>query len=109
MDELAIARIRRFCHEAVPENARDELRVEFGVRGNSVTIFECRPPWAEWMGPEWTRMKVAQLRFDPSDRKWRLYWPDRNGRWHEHWDLEPSASIEPLIREIEEDSTGIFW
>ena len=35
---------------------------------------------------------VAQLRFDPTDRRWVLYCADRNGRWHNYG-----------------DPTGIFW
>jgi predicted ATPase len=31
-------------------------------------------------GPEWTPRPVAQLRH--SANGWRLYWPDRNTRWH---------------------------
>ncbi len=35
----------------------------------------------ELMGPEWTRMKVAQLRYDRSSSRWSLYCCDRNERW----------------------------
>jgi hypothetical protein len=54
-------------------------------------------------------MRIAQLRWDASGRRWRLYTADRNERWHEYWNLEPSPSIEPLLREIDEDPTAAFW
>jgi hypothetical protein len=109
MDELAVAKVKRFCDERIPAHARDEVRLETSVRGNSVTITELRPPWAEWIGPEWTRMKIAQFRLDPADGMWRLYWADRNERWSECWDVEPSPSIDPLLREVDEDPTAVFW
>ena len=35
----------------------NEIRVEMDVDPRSVTIFECRPPWHEDFGPEWTRQE----------------------------------------------------
>jgi Protein of unknown function (DUF3024) len=109
MDELAVAKVKRFCDERVPPHALHQVRLEFGVRGNSITIFERRAPWAGWLRPEWSRMKMAQFRFDPSDARWRLYWSDRNERWHELWDVEPSPSIHPLLQEVAQDPTAVFW
>jgi hypothetical protein len=43
--DLDLARIRQFCDRRVPPHLRDEVRVEADVRGKSVTIFDCRPPW----------------------------------------------------------------
>jgi hypothetical protein len=83
--------------------------MEFAGRGNSITILERRAPWAEWLGPEWSRMKIAQFRFDPPNGLWRLYWADRNERWHELWDVEPSPSIDPLLQEVDQDPTAVFW
>ncbi len=54
-------------------------------------------------------MKIAQLRYDESNRSWTLYWADRNQRWHRYWDLDPSESIGVLLDEIDEDPTCIFF
>ncbi len=54
-------------------------------------------------------MKVAQLRYDASSRQWSLYCCDRNERWWPYDNLGPSASIDPLLAEIDADPTGIFW
>ena len=51
------------------------------VRGKSVTIYECRPPWHPDL-TDWSELKVAQLRHNPEEGEWTLYWADRNGRWH---------------------------
>ena len=109
LPELDLARIRRYCDGRVPARLRDQIRIEVEVRGWSVTIVECRPPWAPALGPDWTRLPIAQLRHLPSDGVWVLYWSDRNGRWHEYDDLDPSPHVEPVLAEIEADPTGIFW
>ena len=43
--------------------------MEFEISGNSVTIVDRRPPCREDFGPEWSRLTVAQLRYE--DGKWR--------------------------------------
>jgi len=40
---------------------------------------------------------------------WRLYWADRNSRWHEYVEAGPTYELEDLLREVDEDPTGIFW
>jgi len=51
--------------------------MEVAVRGTTVTIVECRPPWRADLGPEWSRFPIAQLRHDPTSTEWPLNWPDR--------------------------------
>jgi hypothetical protein len=58
--DLDLRKIRVFCEEMTPPEYRDQMRVEVGVRGKSVTIFECRPPWPEG-DAEWTRMPIGRL------------------------------------------------
>lgn len=107
--ETALAAVRRYCEEKVPARHRDELRVECDVRGRSITMYECRPPWHPDVGPDWTRQPVAQLRYDPTDHYWRLYCADRNSRWRYYDMVEPTPKLDDLIAEIDEDPTGIFW
>lgn len=107
--ELDMVRLRRWAEEKIPAHVRDEIRLEVGVRGKYVTIFETRPPWRPDLGSDWTRHKVAQLRYDPGQQRWTLHWADRNGRWDLYWDAEPSNSVVPLLEEIDNDPTGIFW
>jgi len=69
--QLAEVKLRSLCARRAPAELQDELRLEIGFRGNSVTLFELRPPWApNVMGPEWTRMPVAQFRYDEAARTW---------------------------------------
>ncbi len=101
--------MRRFCENKVPAQHRDELRVECAARGKSITIFERRPPWHPNLRPDWTRQPLAQLRYDPSDHHWRLYAADRNSRWHYYDMTEPTPQLDELLKEIDDDPTGIFW
>ena len=106
--DLDLARIHKYCAERVPAQFLDRIRIEGTVRGRSVTIFECRPPWREDIGPEWTRHPVAQMRYDMASTLWTLYWSDRNARWHA-FDLIDPGSVTELLEEIELDRTAIFW
>lgn len=93
---------------AVPDLDLHKIRKEVDVRGKAVTIVECRPPWHESLGPEWTRHGVARMKYDDVTNEWTLYWADRSGRWH-GFDLIDPGSIDEIPNEIELDQTGIFW
>ena len=109
LPELDMVRVRRWADQRIPKHVRDEIRIEVGVRGSFVTIFERRPPWRPDGDPEWTKAKIAQLRYDEHLEHWTLYWADRNGRWDRYWNTEPTNSVVPLLEEIDEDPTCIFW
>lgn len=105
----AEAKVVAFCERRVPPHARDQIRLEYAVRGNAITIVERRPPWLVDFGPEWSSMKIAQIRHDATSLAWTLWWADRNGRWNRYWDLEATPDLDRILREIDEDSTAIFW
>jgi DUF3024 family protein len=105
--ETDLAKIRKYCQTRVPARLRDQVRIEASVRGGSVTIVECRPPWQSNL-TEWSKVRVAQLRYSASTHEWNLYWADRNGRWHRYDDFPPGR-VDQVLREIESDPTGIFW
>jgi hypothetical protein len=109
--ETDVARVRRWVAE---QNNRigehiDEMRVEMHVDPRAITILECRPPWREDFGPEWTRQEIARLRYTKSTGTWTLYWPDRHSKFHRYEDLEPTPAIDRLLAEIDTDPTCIFW
>ena len=99
-------RLWAYCQHRVPPSAREQVKVDYGIRGNFVTLFEERPHFTL---PQWVRMKIAQFRYDPETDAWTLFWPDRNERWHEYFDLPPSVDLDDLLVEVDEDPTGIFW
>ncbi len=111
--ELHLRQIARYCQQRVPEHARDQVEVSYRIRGRHVTILERRPPWRADMGSEWTSLPVAQLRWTPptdSDEEgsWRLYWADRNQRWHPVPDISPAPSPGRLLAFIDQHPAA-FW
>jgi hypothetical protein len=72
-----------------------------------VTLIENRP--ALMKPGTWVEIVVAQFRYDPDSKLWRLYCADRNSRWHEYWDTDPTSDFQSLLREVDEDPTCIFW
>lgn len=110
--ELGLARIRRWVeglNADLPERARGLIRYELDVTDRTLTVLECRPPWREGFGPEWTRFPIARLRYTKTRGEWSLYWRDRNLRFHEYTLAFPTPHVEELIAEIERDPTAIFW
>lgn len=106
--DLDLRKIHQYVARVVPPELPDQIRIEVDVRGKTATIVECRPPWREDFGPEWTHQGVARMKFDAATRKWTLYWSDSNGRWHT-FDLISPGSIGQVLRGIERDQTNIFW
>jgi hypothetical protein len=109
LPELDVARVRRWCRERVPAHARDEVRVEADVASRHVTVVECRPPWREDLGSEWTRFPIARLRYTNTTKRWSLYWRDRHLRFHQYDFVQPTSDVEELLGEIDRDPTAIFW
>lgn len=105
---LVEQKLSAYCAKHSPPQHSDKLRITYGIRGNSVTIFENRAPWRpEFV--EWTSMPIAQLRYDEKTGKWTLYCADRNDRWHQYLDMSPTREIDNILGEIDLDPTGIFW
>ena len=94
--DLDLRKIHKYAARVVPRDFQDQIRMEVDVRGKTVTIVECRPPW------------VARMKFDTASNEWTLYWSDRNSRWH-IFDLLPPVSIDEVLEQIERDQTRIFW
>jgi len=109
LPDTDLARIARYCETRVPLEYQDQVRVEFRTRGKTVTIVECRPPWQEDLGPEWSENPQARIRYDEATAAWTLYWFDRNSRAHLYDLVEPHQPIQRILDEIENDPTGIFW
>ena len=107
--ELDLARIRRYCETRVPVEAQDQLRVEHRVRGRTVTIVECRPPWHESLGPGWTENPQVRMKYDDTAAAWTLYWFDRNSKAHRYDLIDAHQPIQRILDEVEADPTCIFW
>lgn len=67
--DSAVRHVEMFCENRVPAEARSGVRLEHTVRGATITLIERRAPWSELVGPDWTRMKIAQLRYAAADER----------------------------------------
>jgi hypothetical protein len=112
LPDVDVARARRFVDERnseMPFGARDQVRYELDVAPSSLTIVECRAPWREDYGPEWTRLPVARPRYIKARREWSLYWRDRHSKFHLYDQAPSTPSIQTLLDEVGADPTSIFW
>lgn len=109
ISELDIARVQRWCDARVPEHARHQVRVDCEVAARHLTIIERRAPWRADLGPEWTSLPIARLHYTHTTNTWTLYWRDRNLRFHTYEPLAPSTHLDPLLAELAQDPTHIFW
>ena len=86
LPETDVARVRRWADARngwLPDRAIGLIRYEVDVDDRAVTILECRPPWREDYGPEWSRFPIARLRYTKVRREWAILWRDRNSQEHD--------------------------
>ncbi len=110
--DLDLARVRKWIDQRsdeMPPRARDQIRYEIDVTDRSVTVVECRPPWRQGFGSEWSRFPICRFRYTKARKEWSLYWRDRNLKFHEFDLVVPTPHIDELIEEVKRDRTGIFW
>jgi hypothetical protein len=55
-------RPRKYCQSRVPASFRNQIRIAAAIRGSSVSMCECHPPWHPDL-TEWSKVRVAQLRY----------------------------------------------
>lgn len=100
-------KIKVFCENRIPEEVRDKIKMNYETKGKKINLYEERPRWTG-DGP-WTKMAIAQIRYNEEKENWTIYWRDRNERWHLYTEITPRKQIVEIIREIDADPTGIFW
>lgn len=104
--------LRAYCDRRASRFVRRDVRLEVALRGDAATVYESRFLPAGGRGEDsgvWSRLTVAQFRFDARTRRWTLYYADRSSRWYLYDDSDPSERFEDLIAEVDADPTGIFW
>ncbi|MCK4414188.1 MAG: DUF3024 domain-containing protein [Candidatus Eisenbacteria sp.] len=100
-------KLSTYCQQRIPLHMRDQIRIGFKIRGNSVTLFEERPSFRD--PSEWGTIAIAQMRYEQDARTWKLFSTDRSSKWHAYRDLSPQRRLDAVLDEIDDDPTGIFW
>ncbi|OGS46246.1 MAG: hypothetical protein A2539_02645 [Elusimicrobia bacterium RIFOXYD2_FULL_34_15] len=100
-------KLREYCSNRIPEHASDMVKLDFKIKGNSITLFEMRPAFDKTN--EWVDIVIAQFRHNPENSFWTLYCADRNSKWNRYIDTDPTEDFDKLLKEVEKDPTGIFW
>jgi hypothetical protein len=86
---LDIAAVRAYCEQVVPQHALHQVRMETVLTRGTVTIVERRAPWREDLGPEWSTVGIARLRYTAARDRWTLSGRGRYASWHRYDRIEP--------------------
>jgi len=110
MDEIFKHRLekifKKYCEKRIPTHLRSQIRISFNIRGGSITLIEERPFYRN--PSEWTKLPIAQFRYDPKSELWSLYWQRSNNRWYQY-EIAPAKEIKYLLAEVDKDPMGAFW
>ena len=109
--DLDLARVQRWIDARNGEirfDARDKIRYEVDVADRTITVLECRPPWREGFGTDWTRLPICRFRYTKVRKEWSLYWRDRNLKFHEYDLAEPTPHIDELIEEVKRNQPKVY-
>jgi len=108
MDEITKKRIKnmmeKYVESKVPKHLQTQLRLNFKIRGNNVTLFQERPAF---MSDRWVEIDIAQFRL--ADGQWRVYWKDSKNKWHNIEEITPEENFEDQLKKVDEDKNGFFW
>lgn len=107
INDLDLARIRKWCDAQWPKELWHEAKVEADVKGYAVTLVEVRPPW-DGVG-EPTRFPIARLRYTKTTGTWQLYWRDRNLKFHKYDQAPPTPAVQELLDHITGSKNPIFF
>ena len=92
LKQLVEKKLDHYCKNKIPEHLKDEIRLNYQIRGDHVTLVESRPHFLK--PQDWLDRKVAQFRYEWSEKKWTLYCADRNGVWHPYLEIEAKEKID---------------
>ena len=110
-NELELKRIEKLvgelCAARSPEHLRDQIRLEYRVQDPSILIYEVRP---RWRAPrELMEEPCAKISYFRTRNVWQLYWQRADLKWHRYDPLPEAASLDMLVKQIDEDPHCCFF
>ncbi|MDQ6993248.1 MAG: DUF3024 domain-containing protein [Mariprofundus sp.] len=110
-NELDLQRIKKhvggFCEKRSAPHLSNELRLDYEIENQAVTIFEVRPHWRET--ELLTQTEIARISFVRSKRVWKLYWLRGDMKWYSYEPLPSSTDLQNLVTEIDKDPMHCFF
>jgi hypothetical protein len=113
LDEIEVARVRRAMDAFMqrrrpPPHIRSQVDLGFRVMGQSIEIFEIRPPW---QGPpdEKRESPIAKATYVKARRVWRVFWQRRDLKWHSYEPEPEVKSVEEFAALVSEDAHACFF
>jgi hypothetical protein len=113
LSEFELARVQRAMDALMqlrrpPPHVRQKLDVGFRVTGQSVEIFEIRPPW-RGSGDEKHESAVAKATYVRTRGVWRVFWQRRDLKWHRYEPRPEVNSIDEFAGLVAEDAHACFF
>jgi len=108
IQHLACSKLASYCEQKLPPLARDKIRLEIDIDGETVVLSESRPHFRNTA--TWVRLPVAGFRFNLASRTWTLLCPKigQPGSWRVY-PARPEHDLGKLIKLLDLDETGAFW
>ncbi len=96
-----------FCKRKCPPQLKDQVSLEYRIKGHAVELFE-RRPW--WDGrPGHVEHSIAKLKFVRTTGEWRIFWMPSDSKWHAYDPTPMPSDLPALVREIDKDPYGCFF
>jgi len=96
-----------YCERRIPIEVRDKVVLQYRIKRHDVVLFEKRPVFRQ--PGKWVEIGVAKFSLNRKAGTWSLFCQDRNSKWHHFDPCPPSTDFADLLKEVDVDSTGIFW
>jgi hypothetical protein len=96
--------LSEYIEQKVPKHIRNQVKLNYKVRGSNVTLIEERPAFKS---DKWVELDIAQFRLEQN--KWIVYWRDSKNKWHFVEDITPDEDFEKQLKIVDIDNSGIFW
>jgi len=110
LSEFELKRLEKifadYCVKKIPANLQSQIKMEYRIREDEVTLFESRPVWDDHA--MWISGKVARFTKDPETGAWFLYQVGHDGGWLQYEALPYHRQIEKLLDEVDKNETGAF-
>jgi len=90
-----------------PVQVRNEVDLDYRIKGQSVEIFEIRPFWSN--SNEKVEESIAKTTYVRKQNAWKVYWQRRDLKWHMYEPDPEVDSLEEFLEIVERDEYACFF